>query len=403
MKKIIIIMSLCLAMLFSVIGCNNSDKKESVDTLDGKKSNIIEVASVSPLSGNNAAFGEVLTNGANMAVDERKEEFKDMGFKLVLKTYDDQADASVGVSTARNLINEKDVLAVMGHFNSGVAIPSSEVYKEDNLLMMSPANTAVEITERGIKSVNRIVARDDLQGPVAAKFSVEDLKASKIFIVDDKTDYGTGIGNEYKKTVEQLKSEVVGYESLSVGDTDFSGILAKIASKKPDLVFFAGVCPEGPMLLKQMREKGIKSKFLGPDGIDSSDTPKIAKDNVIGIYYTSTAGPCTDTKKGKEWAAKYEKEFNKEPENYAAYGYDAMIMSLDAIKKAIEDNDVKKPTRLQVTNAARELPAYDGIATKVELDEKGDNKEASVFIYKYEKAEYPADVLKTISAKEFKK
>lgn len=403
MKVSLKIFALAILVIFSVTSCNRNlaNKKEKSDNMESA-GNIIKVASVGPLSGNNAVFGEVLKNGAQMAVEERKSEFKKLGFKLTFVPYDDQGEAKVGVSLAQKILNDKNILAVMGHFNSGVALPSSEIYKKDNLLMMSPANTAVKITERGIKSVDRIVARDDLQGPVAAQFTMTDLKAKKVFIIHDGTDYGKGIADEYQKTIKKLNGNIVGFEGIAVKDTDFSGVLAKVAQENPDALFFAGVCPEGPMILKQMREKNIKAYFIGPDGIDASDTLEIAGKNVIGSYYTSTAGISKKNQRTVDWSEKYQEKFNKKPENYSAYGYDAMMVTLNSIIKAIKDNDDKKPDRLQVTEAARNLPAYEGIATKVEFDNKGDNKEAYVFIYKYNEAKYPADIVKSMSAKEFK-
>lgn len=402
-KRIIAIFLVCL-FIFSLVSCNRnlSNEQDSTkgDNLKNSSSNVISIASVTPLSGSQASIGEAIKNGAQMALEERKAEFKEKGFELKFSPQDDQSDPKVGVSVAQKLISDTSVLGNVAHFNSGVAVPASEIYKTDNLLMLSPANTAVEITNRGIKCVNRIVASDDVQGAVGAKFSFNNLNAKKAFVIHDKTTYGQGVAEEFKKAFATLGGEILGFEGITAGETDFNGVLTKVASENPDVLYFGGIYPEGSLIIKQMKEKNIKAKFVGPDGMDSAEVVKIAGESSIGNYYTSTAGDSSKTEIGKAWAKKYEKTFNKKPENYAAYGYDAMQVVLNAVIKAIEDNNGEKPTRLMVTEAIKKIKLYEGIATKVILDEKGDNKEAVVFVYEFKKAEYPADMVYNVSAKE---
>ena len=157
-----------------------------------KRFAVIKIATQTPLSGGSATIGEAIKLGAQLALDDQKEKFKELGFELQLVPYDDQADPKKGVANAQLIGADKSILAVVGHFNSGVAIPSSEVYEKYSIPMVSPANSATEVTDRGLKTVNRIVARDDSQGPAGADYAVNTLKAKKIFIVQDKTAYGTG-------------------------------------------------------------------------------------------------------------------------------------------------------------------------------------------------------------------
>ena len=136
----------------------------------------IKLAVQAPLSGEQAALGEHVKLGAQLAVEEASKAFKALGYDLVFVPYDDQAKPEVGVANARNIVADPNVLALVGHFNSGVALPASEVYKDAMLAMISPANTATEITDRGYPNVNRVCGRDDVQGPVGARFKI----ASKI-------------------------------------------------------------------------------------------------------------------------------------------------------------------------------------------------------------------------------
>ena len=163
----------------------------------GLNAQVIKIATQSPLSGGQSAFGEQLKLGAQYAVEEAQANFKKLGFDLQLTPYDDQANPDTGVSNANRIINDPDIVGVVGHFNSGVAIPSSEVYKTVNLVMVSPANTNPRVTDRLLANVNRICGRDDVQGPAGAAFAVNELKAKKIFVLNDKSAYGQGLAQAF--------------------------------------------------------------------------------------------------------------------------------------------------------------------------------------------------------------
>src|ERR687898_2457089 len=158
----------------------------------------LKIATQSPLSGGQAALGEGIKLGAQLAVDKFKGNLEKAGYKVELVPFDDQAKPDVGVANARNIIADKDILAVVGHLNSGVAIPSSEVYKEVNLAMLSPANTAPTVTDRGYPNISRVCGRDDVQGVVGAEFAHGTLKVKSVYIVHDKTTYGQGVAEFFR-------------------------------------------------------------------------------------------------------------------------------------------------------------------------------------------------------------
>ncbi|GIM28012.1 branched chain amino acid ABC transporter substrate-binding protein [Clostridium polyendosporum] len=398
MKKKTFIFGLIATMtVSSMLGaCGKADSASS-------GSQVVKIATCTPLSGSQAAIGESIKNGAQMALEERVEEFKKLNIDLKLAAQDDQADPKLGVSIAQKLIVDKDVLGVVGHFNSGVAIPASEIYKKENLSMVSPANTGVAVTERGLESVNRICTRDDVQGPAAADFALKNLGARTAFVIHDKTTYGQGVADEFKKTFETNGGNIVGYEGITAGESDFNGVLNKVSSVKPDVVYFGGIYPEGSLIIKQMKEKNIEAKFIGPDGMDSSEVVKIAGESAVGVYYTSMSADVTVTDAGKEWAKKYEAKLGKAPENWSIYGYDAMNVMLDGIKKAIEDNDGKKPSREQVVKSVRAIKGFEGVATKVTFNSKGDNEDAVMYVCQFKEAKYPSTVVKSIKAKDYLK
>src|SRR5437867_912642 len=172
----------------------------------------VKVATQSPLSGGQAALGEGIKLGTQLAVEKLKGKLEKDGYKVELVPFDDQAKPDVGVANAKNIIADKDIMVVIGHLNSGVAIPSSEVYREVNLAMISPANTNEKITDRAYPNVNRVCGRDDVQGPVGAEFAATVLKVKSVAIVHDKTTYGQGVAEAFKNDVEKKGVKILAFE-----------------------------------------------------------------------------------------------------------------------------------------------------------------------------------------------
>ncbi|MBD7965337.1 branched-chain amino acid ABC transporter substrate-binding protein [Fictibacillus norfolkensis] len=383
--KVLAVSALSLGLL---AGCNSSGGSEGSNG-GGGSGKVIKIATQTPLSGGSATLGESIKLGAQLALEENKKKFEDLGYKLQLQPYDDQADPKKGVANAQLIGSDKSILGVVGHLNSGVSIPSSEVYEKYKVPMVSPANTATEVTDRGLKTVNRIVARDDFQGPAGADFAINKLGAKKIFVIQDKTAYGTGLADAFKEAAEEAGAEILGYEGITVGEKDFNGVLTQVLSKKPDLVFFGGLYTEGGQLIRQARDKGIKIPFMGGDGMDSSTLVEIAGDSVKDVYYTSVAADASKSTEGKDFSSKYKEKFNKNVESYSAYGYDSMSVLLKGLETAIEGSDGDLPAREKVAEEIRKIQDFQGVVTKVEFDDIGDNKFAKVYIYKFSEAKYP--------------
>jgi branched-chain amino acid transport system substrate-binding protein len=389
LKKTFAAIMVSVLMLSILAACGSKGTGNS-----GSGLTVIKIASQSPLSGGSSLQGEAIKLGGQMALDERKEDFKKLGFDLQLVPYDDQGDSKKGVANAEMIGADKEILAVLGHMNSGVSIPSSVVYEKYNIPMVSPANTATEVTDRKLKVVNRVVARDDFQGPAGAEYAVKTVGAKNIFVIQDKTAYGQGLADAFRTAAEGLGATIAGYEGITVGEKDFNGVLNQVLSKKPDFIFFGGLYNEGGLIVKQAREKGITVPIMGGDALDSSGMVEIAGDTVKDVAYSSVSTDITKT--NKDWAAKYKEKMGKNPENYSVYAYDAMNVILNGVKKAIEDNGGKLASREQVRDAVRATKDYDGIATKVSFDDKGDNAYAKVFIYKFEGPTYPGTLISEI-------
>ncbi len=356
---------------------------------------VIKIALQAPLSGEQAAIGETIKLGAQLAVEEAVKDFRALGFDLVFVPYDDQAKPEVGVANARNIVADPAMLLVVGHFNSGVALPASEVYKDSMLAMISPANTATQITDRHYPNVNRVCGRDDVQGPVGARFAAEVLKAKSVYIVNDKTLYGQGIADSFRDEAKKLGLTILGYEGTEER-ANFSPLIIPIKAENPDLVYFGGIYNQGGLLLKQMREKGVKSAFMGPDGLDSSEIVNIAGQRIIGMYYTTVAGPIDAYPASAAFAKKFKQRFGKQVESFGMYGYDAAAVGIKAIELAIKEAHGKRPTRAEVSAAVRKLKNFNGVTGSISFDSKGDPVKAKYFVLKFEKKEYPGKVVKVI-------
>jgi branched-chain amino acid transport system substrate-binding protein len=355
----------------------------------------IKIAVQAPLSGEQAALGEHIKLGAQLAVEEASKAFNDLGYELVLVPQDDQAKPEVGVANARNMVADPEVLVIVGHFNSGVALPASEVYKDAMLVMISPANTATEITDRGYPNVNRVCGRDDVQGPVGARFAAQELKTKSVYIIHDKTTYGQGVAESFRSEAKKLGMNVMAFEGTEER-ANFSPMIIPLKARNPALVYFGGIYHQGGLLLKQMREKGVKAIFMGPDGVDSEEMVKIAGAAAVGSYYTSVAPPRDATPETAAFAKKYKQRFGKDIEAFGLYGYDATLVGIKAMEQWLKANPGKKPSRADVSTAVRKIKNFKGVTGSIEFDNKGDPVKAKYFVLKFEKQAYPGKVAKVI-------
>ncbi len=336
----------------------------------------IKIATQSPLSGGQAALGEGIKLGAQLAVEKFKGTLEKQGYRVELVPFDDQAKPDVGVANAKNIIADKEIVAVIGHLNSGVAIPSSEVYREVNLAMISPANTNPTITDRGYPNVFRVCGRDDVQGVVGSEFAQGTLKVKTAYVIHDKTTYGQGVADFFRADAEKKGIKILGFDGTEE-KSNFDPIITPIKAKNPDLIYFGGIYEQAAPFFKQAREKGVKAKFMGPDGLDSSDLSKIAGKAVVGMHYTSVAGPVSVYPQAKQFADEFKKKFGKNPEPFAAQAYDSTAIAIKAIELVAKGGKV--PAREDVTTAVRRVK-YSGITGAVEFDGKGDPKTALYFV-----------------------
>jgi branched-chain amino acid transport system substrate-binding protein len=340
---------------------------------------VIKIASQSPLSGGQSVLGTAIGNGTNLGVEQLSKPLTDKGFKVEYVAFDDQATPDVGVANAQNIVNDAAILAVVGHLNSGVAIPSSEVYNKADLVMVSPANTNVKVTDRGLPTVNRLCGRDDKQGAAGANYAAE-LGKKTVYVLHDKTSYGEGVATSFKDAAEAAGLTVLGFDGTEE-KANFQSIITPIAAQTPDVIYFGGIYDQAALFFKQAREAGVTAQFMGPDGMDSSDLAKIGGEAVVGLIYTTTAGPASVFPDASTYIADYKTKFGINAEPYAVESYSAVqiiVAALDSI--TTKGGDV--PTRKAVAEAVRKTAGFKTIAGTYTFDGNGDPTEATYYILK---------------------
>jgi branched-chain amino acid transport system substrate-binding protein len=362
-----------LLVLIALTGCATLSERTS----GGKpsESRVIRIATQSPLSGPQAVLGEAIKLGAQLAIEKLKGPVEGAGFSVELVPFDDQAKPDVGVVNAKKIMTDPDILLVIGHLNSGVAIPSSELYRQVDLAMISPANTNPRVTDRGYPNVNRVIGRDDAQGTVGAEFAQGELRAGSVFVIHDRTRYGQGVAEFFRSHAERSGIRVLGFWGTEERQ-GFASLISEIKAKDPDVVYFSGIYDQAGVFFKQAREASIRAAFLGPDGMDSSDLAKIAGQSVVGLHYTTTGGPVNVYPGAREFARKFRRRFGKFAEPYAAEAYNATMVGLKALELAIQEAGGRKPTRQQVSATIRQLPEIQGVTGPISFDEKGDRMRA---------------------------
>lgn len=341
----------------------------------------IKIASQSPLSGGMSAVGADIKNGAQLALEQLGKPLADMGFKVELAPYDDQGNPDTGVANAKQIVADPAILCVVGHYNSGVQIPSSEEYHTAGLANVSPANTNPKVTDRGYKEVSRLVGRDDVQGQVGAQFA-KSKGMTSAYVVHDKTTYGQGIAEFFKKEAEAQGLKVLGFEGTEE-KANFDAILSPLLAANPDVVYFGGMYDQANVMFKQAREKGYVGMFLSDDGYDSSDSVKIGGPALLegsGTFYSTVSGPAVMYPDAAKFIEDFKAKFNHDPQPFAAQSFDSMAICLLAIENAAKANNNEVPTRAAVTDAVRAIKDYKGITGTINFNKNGDLTVAKYYV-----------------------
>ncbi|MGA1802268.1 branched-chain amino acid ABC transporter substrate-binding protein [Rhizobium sp. HT1-10] len=329
-----------------------------------------------PLTGPNAAFGAQLQKGAEQAAADINAAGGINGEKIKIELGDDVSDPKQGISVANKFVAD-GVKYVVGHFNSGVSIPASEVYAENGILEITPAATNPKFTERGLWNTFRTCGRDDQQGGVAGAYLVEHFKDKKIAIIHDKTPYGQGLADETKKAMNAGGVTEAMYEGINVGDKDFSALIAKMKEAGVSIIYWGGLHTEAGLIIRQAADQGVKATLVSGDGIVSNELASIAGDAVIGTLNTFGPDP-TLNPANKDLVAKF-KAAGFNPEAYTLYSY-AAVQTIAAGAKAAGSTDAEA-----VAKALKEKGPFPTALGDISFDAKGDPKIPGYIMYEWKK------------------
>ena len=338
---------------------------------------VVKIGHVGPTSGAIAHLGKDNENGARMAIEELNTAGVMIDGKKVtleLLAEDDAGDPKQGTAVAQKLVDSK-VAGVIGHLNSGTTIPASKIYSDAGIPQISPSATNPTYTRQGFKTTFRVVADDAQLGGTLGKYAVGTLKGKAIAVIDDRTAYGQGVAEEFTKAVEAAGGKVVAKEFTTDKATDFNSILTTIKGKKPDVVFFGGMDAVAGPMLKQMKSLGIKAKFMGGDGICTTELVKLGGDAIADdqVYCAEAGGVEGEAKAGMdEFKSKFKTKFNADVQVYAPYVYDSVKIMVAAMVKA---NSADPAKYLPVLAATTD---YKGVTGPITFDEKGDIKNGAL-------------------------
>ena len=354
---------------------------------------VVKIGHVGPTSGGIAHLGKDNENGARMAIDELNAKGTTIGGKKVkfeLLAEDDAGDPKQGTAVAQKLVDSK-VNGVIGHLNSGTSIPASKIYSDAGIPQISPSATNPKFTRNGYKTTFRVVADDVHLGGTLGRYAVKELKGKSIAVIDDRTAYGQGVAEEFAKAVKASGGSIADTQFTTDKATDFSAILTQIKSKNPDVVFFGGMDAVAGPMIRQMKTLGINAKFMGGDGICSSELPKLAAGSMAdGQVVCAEAGGVEGTQKAgmDKFRADFKTKFNADVQIYAPYVYDALNVMVAAMVKAGSAEPAKYLPVLAKTEG------YKGVTGTISFDTKGDVKNGALtlFTYKAEKREQIAVV-----------
>lgn len=336
----------------------------------------IKIGWAGPLTGDQAFFGKTWLNGAQMAIDEVNAKGGVLGKKLELVPLDDQADPKQATVVAQRHCDNAGVIAVIGHFNSGATLPAEPVYNKCRLLQVTNSSNP-KITQLGYDTIFRNIANDNMQGGDPARYAAEKLKVKRAAVIHDKQAFGQGVAEVFEKTLRAKGVTITSVNGITHGDVDFTAVLTKIKAENPDVVYFGGTATDGGLIVKQMRQLGLKVPYMGPDGLFEKAFIDVATQSAAeGALVSFQAPPFDSTAELKKWSADYKAKFKDEPGPYSPYGYDQGRIVADAIKRA------GKLDREAVIKTARTTKLSSILVKTIEFDANGDIKTPAIFLYK---------------------
>ncbi|CAM5658924.1 branched chain amino acid ABC transporter substrate-binding protein [Streptomyces coeruleorubidus] len=402
-RSLVILTSVLTTGALTLTACGSRDDSgnKSGDSGDGTT---LTIGVDAPLSGENSTTGLGIQYGAQIAVDDANKNNWVPGVKFKLKALDDKAQPATGQSNATSLTGDKTVVGAVGPLNSGVAQTMQQVFASANMVQISPANTAPELTQgknwqtdkkRPFKTYFRTATTDELQGSFAAGYAYNGLKKKKAFVVDDKQTYGAGLAKIFNEQFKKLGGKVVATDHVNTGDKDFGSLVTKIKNSGADLLYYGGQYDESALITKQLKDAGVKIPLFGGDGMFASTYIEAAGKPAEGDLVTAIGVPADTLPAAKQFIQTYkDKGYKGDYGAYGAYAYDATTAIIKAVKAAADANGGKVPSdindlRSKVVDGVQKSD-FEGLTGKVSFDQYGDTTNKQLTVYQVEKGAWKA-------------
>lgn len=397
-RSLVILTSVLTTGALTLTACGSRDDSgdKSGDSGDGTT---LTIGVDAPLSGENSTTGLGIQYGAQIAVDDANKNNWVPGVKFKLTALDDKAQPATGQSNATSIVGDKTAVGAVGPLNSGVAQTMQQVFASANMVQISPANTAPELTQgknwqtdkkRPFKTYFRTATTDELQGSFAAGYAYNGLKKKKAFVVDDKQTYGAGLAKIFNEQFKKLGGKVVGTDHVNTGDKDFGSLVTKIKNSGADLLYYGGQYDESALITKQLKDAGVKIPLFGGDGMFASTYIEAAGKASEGDLATAIGVPADTLPAAKQFIQTYkDKGYKGDYGAYGAYAYDATTAIIKAVKAAADANGGKVPSdindlRAKVVDGVQKSD-FEGLTGKISFDQYGDTTNKQLTVYQVEK------------------
>lgn len=341
----------------------------------------VKIGHAAAVTGPVAYFGKDTENGARMAIEALNAKGVTIGGRKVtfqLMAEDDGGDPKQATTVAQKLVDAR-IHGMVGHETSGTTIPASKIYHAAGIPQISPSTTGPKYTQQGFNTTFRVVANDVQLGQALGRYATGDMKARRVAVVDDRTAYGQGLAMEFTRSLQKQGGAVVAREFTHDKATDFSAIITRIRSSRPDLVFFGGMSATAGPMLRQMKQLGMNVRMMGGDGICSDEIHKLSGGTMAdGQVVCAEAGGVQGEARAAmdRFRADYRKRFGIDVQINAPYAYDAVMTMAEAMVKA----GSYQPARYLPVLAKIQ---HKGVTGPIAFDARGDIKDGTITLYTF--------------------
>ena len=378
--KSVVLMFVACCLLFAVAACGGATAKPNPPT---KGEVFVYVAA--PLSGFQANGGQTVLGGARLAAEQINRAGGLLGYKVTIVGLDDESDSDVALAVAEEIkakiAEGRQVLGVIGHYNSGQTLAAMEIYKDLPLIVITPTSSEVSLTQKGYLNFFRVNANDLTQAKVDAEFLVNNLGARRVAVIYNDDPYGQGLGQLMADDLRALGIEVALQLQVAVEQSTFDAEIPQIVASQPDAIFYAGYEVEAPYLRAALVQAGVTVPFLASDGAFLAATIDEAGGAAEEIYVSSFA-PSPKTVVDAAWIKEYQAVEYRNPDTYSINGYSAMEVLAEGVKKAGSFD------AFQVANAIRALPGVETPMGSLSYNEAGDLKQQTIYIFQVQSSDW---------------